>query len=358
MLSLTRRRLVAATLATGVAAAARPARAEPLVVRLGYASIGAGNRQYVGGDIAATARAGNFVGDAFRNDPNVQIQWLFFAGAGPAVNEAIANEQIDFALQGDLPSVIGRANGLKTRIVMASAVGTPTYLAVPPGSDIKGVKDLKGRTVAMFRGTNMELAIDKVLAANDMTERDLKVVNMDTATAEAALVDKQVDATFGAWQLCALQRKGLARIVYTTKGDNPAFGRNSAVLVTQSFEAQHPDITARVVKAMLQAAAWSSQEANRDQLFQQWAKSGYPAEDFRDDFAGQPLKVRNNPLLDPFFMHQYEVQAAMAKQYGLVRHTVEVPGWFQQRYLDAAMKELVLDHVWTPRDAAGKDMGV
>ena len=44
--------------------------------------------------------------DAFRNDPNVQIKWLFFAGAGPAVNEAIANEQIDFALQGDLPSVI------------------------------------------------------------------------------------------------------------------------------------------------------------------------------------------------------------------------------------------------------------
>jgi sulfonate transport system substrate-binding protein len=356
MTLITRRRLVAATLATGIAAS-RPARAEQLVVRLGYASIGAGNRQYVGGDIAATARARDFVDEGFRNDPNVQIKWLFFAGAGPAVNEAIANEQIDFALQGDLPSVIGRANGLKTRIVMASAVGTPIYLAVPPGSDIKGIKDLKGRTVAMFRGTNLQLAIDKVLAANDMTEHDLKVVNMDPPTADAALVNKQIDATFGAWELFGLQRQGLAKIVYTTKGDNPAFGRNSAVLVTQAFEAQHPDITARVVKAMLQAAAWSSQEANRDQLFQEWAKSGYPAENFRDDFAGQPLKTRNDPLLDPFFMHQYEVQAAMAKQFGLMRRTMEIEGWFEPRYLDAALKDLQLERVWTPRDAAGKEIG-
>jgi sulfonate transport system substrate-binding protein len=357
MTQLTRRRLAAATLATGIAAASRPARAEPVVVRLGYASIGAGSRQYVGGDIAATARDRGFVDDEFHGDRNVQVQWLFFAGAGPAVNEAVANAQIDFALQGDLPSTIGRANGLKTKIVMASAVGTPTYLAVPPGSDIKGIKDLKGRTVAMFRGTNLQLAINKVLAANDLTERDLKVVNMDVATADAALVNKQIDATFGASELFGLQRQGLAKVVYSTKGDNPAFGRNSAVLVTEAFEAQHPDITARIVKAMLQAGYWSAQEANRDQLFQEWAKSGYPAENFRDDFAGQPLKARNDPLLDPFFMHQYEVQAAMARQYGLMRRPAEQSGWFEPRHLDAALKELQLEHFWTPRDAAGKDIG-
>ncbi len=95
MTLVTRRHLVAATLAAGVATAARPARAEPLVVRVGYAAIGAGSRQYTGGDIAATARARDVLEDAFRTEPNVQIKWLFFAGAGPAVNEAIANAQLD-----------------------------------------------------------------------------------------------------------------------------------------------------------------------------------------------------------------------------------------------------------------------
>jgi sulfonate transport system substrate-binding protein len=56
-------------------------------------------------------------------------------------------------------------------------------------------------------------------------------------------------------------------------------------------------------------------------------------------------------------MHQYEVQAAMAKQFGLMRRTMEVAGWFEQRYLVAALKDLQLEHIWKPRDAAGKEIG-
>ena len=46
--------------------------------------------------------------------------------------------------------------------------------------------------------------------------------------------------------LIELEQKGLAKVVYTTKGNNPAFGRNGHVLVTEAFERAHPDITARV----------------------------------------------------------------------------------------------------------------
>ncbi|MBD4988119.1 ABC transporter substrate-binding protein, partial [Xanthomonas citri pv. citri] len=79
-------------------------------------------------------------------------------GAGPAVNEAFANNQLDFALQGDLPQIIGRANGLKTKILLASGAHAPIYLAVPKDSPIRKVADLKGRKVSIFRGTNNHLA--------------------------------------------------------------------------------------------------------------------------------------------------------------------------------------------------------
>lgn len=36
----------------------------------------------------------------------------FFKGAGPVVNEALANGQVDFAYLGDLAAIIGKANGL------------------------------------------------------------------------------------------------------------------------------------------------------------------------------------------------------------------------------------------------------
>ncbi len=212
-LNSTRRAAVAglATLALAVLAAPPAAHAaDPLVVRVGYASIGVGNRPFVGGSSAATAHAEGYLEQEFAGDPGVRIEWSFFKGAGPAVNEAIANGQLDFALQGDLPSLIGRSNGLKTKLLLASGAHQATYLAVPKGSAVRSVKDLRGRKMAMFRGTNHQLAINKVLAANGLTERDLKIINMDTATMSAAVATRDVDAAFGEPALLDVAGQGLA----------------------------------------------------------------------------------------------------------------------------------------------------
>jgi sulfonate transport system substrate-binding protein len=37
----------------------------------------------------------------FAND-GIQVKWTFFKGAGPVINEALANGQVDFAYLGDL----------------------------------------------------------------------------------------------------------------------------------------------------------------------------------------------------------------------------------------------------------------
>lgn len=351
--TIKRRAFGAAALALA-ASAALPARATtPRVVRIGFANIGAGNRQFSGGSPIALAHAEGYLEREFAND-GVEIRWFFFAGAGPAVNEALANGQFDLALQGDLPSMIGRSNGLRTRIVLAAGVNNPIYLAVPPDSPIRGVADLRGRTVAWHRGTNLHLAIAKVLAANGLTERDLKVVNMDFATADVALASHNIEAEFGSPTVLGLARQGLARIAYTTKGDDPRLGRNSAVLASEAFEAAHPDLLARIVKAFLKASDWASTEANREALFAVWGKSGFPIENYRDDFAGQELAYRCNPLLDGFLERQYRSQAERALEYRLIRRPVDMQGWFEPHYQESGLRELGLDRRWTRRDVDGK----
>lgn len=149
ILSRFTRHLVALLGAALLSASAAHA-AEPAVVRIGVAQQGSGDPPVFGGSPAATALLQHRVEDALKPE-HVDVQWIFFKGAGPAVNEALANKQIDFAYQGDLPSVLGRANGLKTHLLLASNVRAGVYLAVPPGSDIKSVKDLKGKRVGIFR---------------------------------------------------------------------------------------------------------------------------------------------------------------------------------------------------------------
>ena len=208
--------------------------------------------------------------------------------------------------------------------------------------------------MAIFRGTNNHLAIVKAFAASGLAERDLQVINMDAATTNAALAAREIDAAVGNFDILQLVAQGLAKIIYSTKGDNPAFERQGTVIAREAFVTANPEVTQGIVTSFVRAAHWSSLEENREALFAIWARSGRAASIFRDDFGGQTLKYRNSPLLDAFLIEQYRVQAQQAREFGLIRRPVDIAGWFEQRYLQTALAQLGLQRFWTPYDAAGK----
>ncbi|WP_085044064.1 ABC transporter substrate-binding protein [Ensifer aridi] len=344
-----------AALALGVLTTAVHAE-ERLVIHVGYASIGVDNRPYAEGTSAATARAGEYLEKEFANDPDIKIEWTFFKGAGPAVNEAFANDQLDFAYQGDLPSLIGRATGLKTRYLLASGARKPLYLAVAKNSGIRKIEDLKGRKVAFQRGTNGHLSAIKVLEAHGLKESDVQVINLDSAGTVAALTSKDIDAAFGDTQLINLAAKGSADVIYTTKGDDPRFGRNAGIIGREAFIEAHPEITQRIVDAFVKAAQWSSDEPNRTALFELWHKSGTPIPILEEYFSNDTLAYRNSPLIDGLLVSQYEEQAAKGKEYGLIRRDVDLEGWFEPKYLNDALERLNLKSFWQPYGADGKPL--
>ncbi len=81
-----------------------------------------------------------------RGADGIRVEWVFFKGAGPAVNEALTNRQLEVAFQDDLPSIIGRAAGLKTKLIAAIGMRSNIYLAVSPDSPIQRVEDPPRRT--------------------------------------------------------------------------------------------------------------------------------------------------------------------------------------------------------------------
>jgi sulfonate transport system substrate-binding protein len=309
--------------------AAAPAFAEPLTIRIAFSQVGTEGRQYASLQTSAIAHARGFVEQEFRDDPDVKVQWIFFRGAGPATNEAAANGQIDFFSQGDLPSIVGRSVGLRTKLLLNVAARQNRYLAVPAKSALQNIKELRGKKVAQHLGTNITLSIPKILAAYGLRERDVRFINLDDANILAALITGDVDAAFGAQQLLDLEQKGVVRIVYSTRNDPPAFTSNSAFFVADDFERQHPEITYRIVKALVKAAAWASDEANREAVFETWAQSGVPTVIYRAEFEGQPVKYRNSPLIDGFLVNFYKEQVVASKQLGYIRRDVDVDRWIE-----------------------------
>jgi sulfonate transport system substrate-binding protein len=353
--------LRAATFLTGLGAAAvalaLPAAAQTTVIRIGYPGVGIENRPFGYGDYPSIAAVGHYIEAEFKNQPNVKVTWTFFRGAGPALNESIAAGQIDFAAGlGDLPSIVGKSRGLQTEYLAAAGIHSPLYLAVPANSKITSIGQLGGKRVAEFRGTNLQMATDRVLQLHGFTENDIRFISLDMNSATAALASGAIDASFGGSEYLDLAKRGIVKIIYSTKGDDPTLGAEAGLLVTVAFEKAHPDVTEKVVEGFVRAARYGSDEANRQAVFAIWAQSGLPAESFAEDFKDERLAHRNSPIIDPYLIARYKDQVAHAETYHLITQGVDVDSWFQPKYLNQALADLKLQHYWPSYDTRGNKL--
>jgi sulfonate transport system substrate-binding protein len=228
---------------------------------------------------------------------------------------------------------------------------------VTADSTAASIEDLKGRKIAIFKGTASQLAAARILDAHGLSEKDLRVYNMDAGTASAAIASKDVEGIFSGVDLLALRDRGVAKIIFSVQGQEEKFSYVTSLLVTEEFAAKYPEITKRVVKVMLQAAQWSSEEQNRDPLFLLWAKSGTPFSHYKESYDG-PLKLRNTPLLDDFFVARYKATVEDCKKFGLIRADVDVDQWIDRSFLEAVLQELNLLSYWQSYDANGKPQSV
>jgi sulfonate transport system substrate-binding protein len=330
--------------------AATAARADaPSEIRLAFPQVGVGNRPTVGASVLATVHLQGRLEQEFKND-GIKITWTFLRGAGPAVNELYANGLVDFSLLGDLPSIVGRASGLKTRVLATSNVGSNSYLAVPADSNIQSVKDLRGRRVALFKGTAGQLTANKILAAHGLTEKDVRAINMDAATARAALITKDIDASFGTYEWLGLRDQGAVRIVYTTRDGAREATSNTLFLGSEAFLQKYPEIAQRVVKVFIETAKWvADQDRNPAPLLQLWTKSGQTFASLREDWKGQSFKDKLSPLVDPYVVSRYKSQIELAKKFGLVKNTFDFESWVDRSFQTRAIKELGLEGFWSTR---------
>ncbi len=364
-MAITRRTLLKRLAVSGLGAAASASplgafgangAAWPEVIRIGVAQPALGTPPTFAGSSLSIAHARGWLEESFK-PAGTRIEWFFFKGAGPAVNEALSTRQLDFALQGDLPAIVARAAGLKTRLVLATGIRTNIYIGVPPDSPLKTVADLRGKRVSLFKGTNMHLPALRLLEANGLSEKDLRLLNLDTAGYLAALTTRDIDAAIGAMDILRLRDKGAVRILYSSKNQSPVYTRQSHVLVTDEFAGKYPEATRQFVRTAVQAARWASDEKNREEVLRTWARAGTPYEHWKEDYEGEPLRVRLNPNFDPFLVARYKDATEQAYRLRLSRARFEVDQWIDTSFLKTALNDLGLQSHWPVYQANGKILG-
>ena len=275
----------------------------------------------------------------------IRIELSYFKGAGPAVNEALASGLADFGAVGDLVVIVGKAGGLKTKYVLASSPGSNTYIQVNPDAGIKTLKDLKGRKIGVNKGTYIHLGLVRILESVGLTEKDVRLVNLNAGDANAALATKSVDAIASSPDR-PLVDQGIAKLLFDTR-KSPAFQSGpGGLLVTEDFARKYPDITRRVVKTLIKGYYWASQEKNREAQLALGLKTGTSYKNSKEDLAGQDLYKKYDPRITAGTAKFYKDAIDYSFNHGIIRKKFNVDDLLDKRFSEAALKELGLENYW------------
>jgi len=281
----------------------------------------------------------------------IPIIWSFLVGTGPAINEELADENIDFGHYGNICGVVGKARGIRTRALAMGGRGLNIYIGVPPGDrTTRALGDLRGRRIGLLRETYLHLMFEKLLSRLGLTEDDFNIYNLGFAEGNVALMSGQIDAYVDIYNGINLHDGRRIRTIFDSREEADDF-KGSAVLVgREAFIRRYPDITKRLVKAYVRAAHWASLEENRDEYLRMNSLTGISRPSLKFDYEGISLRWRNNPLLDDFFFRSYGETVDFSKRRGWIPEGFDVQKWADRSFLGDAVKDLGLEHFWVDQD--------
>ncbi len=202
--------------------------------------------------------------DSTLKEKNINVKWVEFP-AGPQLLEGLNVGSVALGEVGEAPPIFAQAAGANL-VYIANQPAAPTAeaLIIPKDSPIKSIQDLKGKRVALNKGSNVHYLLLKVLEKNNLKLSDIEVVYLPPSDARAAFERGAVDA-WVIWDpfFAAAEHQIGARVL--ADGTN-LVNNHQFYLADRKFAEQHPEVLETVITELNSAADWVKN--NQDQATQ------------------------------------------------------------------------------------------
>ena len=190
----------------------------------------------------------------------VKVEWVLSLGSNKAL-ELLNSRSIDFGSTAGAAALIGKANGNPIKAIYVYSKPEWTALVTGNKSTLQKVEDLKGKRVAVTRGTDPYIFLLRALNQVNLSQKDVALVQLQHSDGKAALEKGDVDAWAGLDPYMAQTEieKG-SKLLYR----NPSFNSYGVLNVRESFAKQYPDYVKRVLTIYEKTRKWSVN--NSDEL--------------------------------------------------------------------------------------------
>lgn len=212
----------------------------------------------------------------------IKVRWVQSAGSNKAL-EFLNAGSIDFGSTAGSAALVAKINGNPIKSIYVYSRPEWTALVTGPKSDIKTVADLKGKSVAVTRGTDPHIFLVRALAEAGLTDKDVRFVLLQHADGRLALSRGDVQAWAGLDPMMASAELDEGAKLFYRKPEANTWG---ILNVREEFANKHPALVQRVLKVYEQGRRWAL--ANPDQL----AKLLAEAAKIPENVAKKQLKER------------------------------------------------------------------
>lgn len=218
-----------------------------------------------------------------------EVSWTEFP-AGPQLLEGLNVGAIDFGSTGEAPPIFAQAAGAPL-LYVAHEPPAPKgeAILVKADSPIKTVTDLKGKKVALNKGSNVHYLLVKALEAAGLQYADVEPIFLPPADARAAFEQGSVDA-WAIWDPFQASAENAIGARTLTNGEG-LVSNHQFYLGSKSFVDANPAIIDALIAQIAELGAWAN--GNTDTVAEQLSASvGIPAPILKVALARQAFGVK------------------------------------------------------------------
>ncbi len=306
-MTMNRRQFGLAAFAAGLASTALPAFAQSKEIRVGFQKYG-----------TLVLLKGKGLLEEKLSGLGYTVTWAEFA-AGPQMLEALNAGALDIAQTGEAPPIFAQAAGPRlSYLAFEPPAPKGEAILVHGDSAIASVADLKGKKVALNKGSNVHYLLVKALQSAGLAYEDVETVFLPPADARAAFETKAVDA-WAIWDpfLASAEAALGAKVLTNAEGLAPNY---QFYLGDRSFLEANADAAKALVAAIAEVGTWVT--ANPDAAAAELSPStGIPEDVLKAAISRQSFGVA--PITDQVIADQQAVADTFLKL-GLLPNAITV----------------------------------
>jgi len=183
----------------------------------------------------------------------ISIRWVQSAGSNKAL-EFLNAGSIDFGSSAGSAALVAKINGNPIKSIYVYSRPEWTALVTGKDSTITKIADLKGKRVAVTRGTDPHIFLVRALLSAGLSEKDIQPVLLQHPDGKIALIRGDVDAWAGLDPMMAqAEVEDGAKLFYR----NAAANTWGILNVREEFAKEHPDLVKRVLATYEEARKYS-----------------------------------------------------------------------------------------------------